>query len=279
MRPSTLLASLWILGVVGVGLAYPAFAQDQRKDATAATKAANDRLLDVLPFSGRSDFESAKRGLIAPLRVEMIEGQAGNPIWNPEQYSFITEDAAAPDTVNPSLWRQSQLINIGGLFEVTDGIYQVRNQDLSNMTIIEGRRGNRRRRSAAHGGDGQGRDRPLFREPRPEADQGRELHPQPRRPFRRCWGRGRRGRRGFGRRQDLCPGRLPRGRGRRECHGGQRDEPPGELHVRQPAPARRQGAGRRRARHHNLGRHCHADPADRHHFRDRPQGGDRRPDL
>jgi hypothetical protein len=39
------LAGLSILGVVGVGLAYPAFAQDQRKDATDATKAANDRLL------------------------------------------------------------------------------------------------------------------------------------------------------------------------------------------------------------------------------------------
>jgi alkyl sulfatase BDS1-like metallo-beta-lactamase superfamily hydrolase len=141
MRTSTLLASLSILGVVGVGLAYPAFAQDQRKDATTATKAANDRLLDELPFSDRSDFENAKRGLIAPLPSEMIEGQAGNPIWNPEQYNFITEDAAAPDTVNPSLWRQSQLINIGGLFEVTDGIYQVRNLDLSNMTIIEGDEG------------------------------------------------------------------------------------------------------------------------------------------
>jgi alkyl sulfatase BDS1-like metallo-beta-lactamase superfamily hydrolase len=141
MRPSTLLASLSILGVVGVGLADPALAQDERKDATAATKAANDRLLDELPFSDTSDFENAKRGLIAPLPTEMIEGQAGNPIWNPEQYSFITEDAAAPDTVNPSLWRQSQLINIGGLFEVTEGIYQVRNLDLSNMTIIEGDEG------------------------------------------------------------------------------------------------------------------------------------------
>src|SRR3546814_1250042 len=71
----------------------------------------------------------------------MIEGQSGNPIWNPQQYSFITTDAEAPDTVNPSLWRQSQLINIGGLFEVVDGIYQVRNLDLSNMTIIEGEEG------------------------------------------------------------------------------------------------------------------------------------------
>src|SRR5262249_46474656 len=32
-------------------------------------------------------------------------------------------------------------INISGLFQVTDGLYQVRNQDLSNMTIIEGNEG------------------------------------------------------------------------------------------------------------------------------------------
>jgi alkyl sulfatase BDS1-like metallo-beta-lactamase superfamily hydrolase len=141
MRPSTLLTGLSILGVVGIGLAEPVPAQDQRADATEATKAANARLLDELPFSDTSDFDNAKRGLIAPLPTGMIRGQAGNPIWNPEQYSFITEDAAAPDTVNPSLWRQSQLINISGLFEVTDGIYQVRNLDLSNMTIIEGEEG------------------------------------------------------------------------------------------------------------------------------------------
>ncbi|MGO4670673.1 alkyl/aryl-sulfatase [Bosea sp. 2RAB26] len=71
----------------------------------------------------------------------MIKGPSGNPIWNPEQYGFIKPDAAAPDTVNPSLWRQSQLINISGLFKVTDGLYQVRNLDLSNMTIIEGKEG------------------------------------------------------------------------------------------------------------------------------------------
>jgi alkyl sulfatase BDS1-like metallo-beta-lactamase superfamily hydrolase len=143
MRSSVFLANLSILAVVGGGLAYPAFSQDQdpRKDATDATKAANARLLDELPFSDRSDFESARRGFVAPLPTAVIRGQAGNPIWNPEQYSFITEGAAAPDTVNPSLWRQSQLINLGGLFEVTDGIYQVRNQDLSNMTIIEGSEG------------------------------------------------------------------------------------------------------------------------------------------
>ncbi len=70
MRPSTLLAGLSILGVVGVGLACPASSQgqDQRKDATEAARAANARLLDELPFSDRSDFENAKRGLIALCR-------------------------------------------------------------------------------------------------------------------------------------------------------------------------------------------------------------------
>lgn len=71
----------------------------------------------------------------------MIKSTAGNPVWDPQKYSFIKEGDAAPDTVNPSLWRQSQLINISGLFAVADGIYQVRNQDLSNMTIIEGKEG------------------------------------------------------------------------------------------------------------------------------------------
>lgn len=143
MRPSAFLAKLSIVGVIGAVLADPARAQDQdpRKDATDATKAANARLLDELPFSDRSDFEDARRGFIAPLPAEPITGQAGNAIWNPHKYGFITEDATAPDTVNPSLWRQSQLINISGLFEVADGIYQVRNLDLSNMTIIEGAEG------------------------------------------------------------------------------------------------------------------------------------------
>ncbi|WP_186426781.1 alkyl/aryl-sulfatase [Cupriavidus metallidurans] len=118
-----------------------AYAQDARKDATGATKAANQKLLSELPFSDRSDFDDAHRGFIAPLPNALIKGPSGNPIWNPNQYAFIKEGSQAPGTVNPSLWRQAQLINISGLFQVTDGIYQVRNQDLSNMTIIEGKEG------------------------------------------------------------------------------------------------------------------------------------------
>jgi alkyl sulfatase BDS1-like metallo-beta-lactamase superfamily hydrolase len=128
--------------VVAGCLAMPALAQtDPRQDATEATKAANAKLLDELPFSDKTDFENAKKGLIAPVPSEVIKGQASNMIWDPQQYGFIKDGDPAPDTVNPSLWRQSQLINISGLFEVTDGIYQVRNLDLSNMTIVEGNEG------------------------------------------------------------------------------------------------------------------------------------------
>ena len=141
MKVGTNMVRLSLLTVLTCGVAPAALSQDMRKDATAPTKAANAELLTELPFDDTTDFANAKRGLIAPLPSEVIQSQAGNPIWNPRQYSFITEGAAAPDTVNPSLWRQSQLINMSGLFEVVDGIYQVRNQDLSNMTIIEGTEG------------------------------------------------------------------------------------------------------------------------------------------
>jgi len=132
------------VAIVG-GLIFAApnlgFAAEKPKDATAATKAANDKLLKELPFNDMESFKNAHKGLIAPLPDAIIKGKAGNVIWDPGKYSFIKEDAKAPDTVNPSLWRQSKLINISGLFKVTDGIYQIRNMDLSNMTIIEGDKG------------------------------------------------------------------------------------------------------------------------------------------
>ncbi|WP_077967414.1 alkyl/aryl-sulfatase [Ensifer adhaerens] len=140
MRIQRYLSGLSIIALVAAG-AVSAQAQSPQKDATEATKAANAELLKQLPFNDTSDFEDAKRGLIAPLPAEIVKTEGGDPVWNPQQYGFIKEGAPAPDTVNPSLWRQSQLINISGLFEVTDGIYQLRNLDLSNMTIIEGKEG------------------------------------------------------------------------------------------------------------------------------------------
>jgi alkyl sulfatase BDS1-like metallo-beta-lactamase superfamily hydrolase len=47
-------------------------------------------------------------------------------------------DNPAPASVNPSLWRNAQLNLQYGLYEVTDGIYQVRGYDLANITFIRG---------------------------------------------------------------------------------------------------------------------------------------------
>lgn len=139
-------ARLWkfsssFLLAAAISMTTHAWAAEAPKPATDATKAANDALLQELPFNDKTSFELAHKGFIAPLPSDPIKGEKGNMIWDPAKYNFIKEGEAAPATTNPSLWRQSQLINISGLFQVTDGIYQVRNYDLSNMTIVEGKHG------------------------------------------------------------------------------------------------------------------------------------------
>ena len=114
-------------------------AKDSGKDATEYTRKANEAVLDQLPFANTEDFKDVERGFIAPLPDEgIIRDQAGNPVWNLAEFSFAQKGFAAPDTVNPSLWRQAQLLMKAGLFKVTDRIYQVRGADLSNITFFEG---------------------------------------------------------------------------------------------------------------------------------------------
>lgn len=108
------------------------------KDATDFTKALNAEVYNSLPFSDTSDFDDVARDLIAPLPTTVITKTGGGVVWDPTAFDFIVDGSVAPDTVNPSLWRQSQLVNTSGLFKVTDRIYQVRTYDLSNLTIIEG---------------------------------------------------------------------------------------------------------------------------------------------
>jgi len=106
--------------------------------ATDATKAANAKVAQNLPISDQADFEKANKGLIATLD-EAITTDDGRVVMNTAAYDFL--DGPAADTVNPSLWRQGQLNAIHGLFEVTDGVYQVRGYDISLMTLIRGEAG------------------------------------------------------------------------------------------------------------------------------------------
>jgi alkyl sulfatase BDS1-like metallo-beta-lactamase superfamily hydrolase len=109
-----------------------------RAEARDFTQAVSDELLSYLPFEDRQDFQDAARGHIADLNGVAVKAPDGRVVWDPHKFSFIAQDAPAPPTVNPSLWRQSQLCANGGLFKVVDRLYQVRNHDISNLTIVEG---------------------------------------------------------------------------------------------------------------------------------------------
>jgi alkyl sulfatase BDS1-like metallo-beta-lactamase superfamily hydrolase len=129
----------WTILLATVGLATVATAQTQPKPATEATKAANRALQQYLNFNDREDFDNATRGLIAKPDTLTIRGAQGNPVWDLESYkAYIGVDKPAPDTVNPSLWRNAQLNMQYGLFRVHDRIVQVRGYDLSNISFIQG---------------------------------------------------------------------------------------------------------------------------------------------
>jgi alkyl sulfatase BDS1-like metallo-beta-lactamase superfamily hydrolase len=110
------------------------------KPATAATRAANQAVLQKLPFSDRTDFDDATRGLIeSPSELTILSADGKRAAWDLEAYrKFIDVNKPAPDSINPSLWRNAQLNMLTGLFKVTDNIYQVRNFDLSNITFVRG---------------------------------------------------------------------------------------------------------------------------------------------
>ena len=78
--------------------AAPASTSPASKDtASEATRAANQAVLEYLPFKDVRDFENAKRGFIATLNDKVIRGEAGNLVIDLGYYDFIEGDA--PDTV------------------------------------------------------------------------------------------------------------------------------------------------------------------------------------
>ncbi|MBD3942959.1 MBL fold metallo-hydrolase [Microbacterium sp. NEAU-LLC] len=108
-------------------------------DAEASILDAHAAALRQLPFDDETDFAAADRGFLGTLDDPVIRDDAGGIVWDAGAYDFVQGDA--PSTVHPSLWRQSKLVARHGLFEVVEGIYQVRGFDLSVVSFIEGRTG------------------------------------------------------------------------------------------------------------------------------------------
>ena len=106
----------------------------ETEEATAITAEKNAEWYEKLDFSDRREFANAERGWLDNAEGRIIDGDDNRSAWDLQSYGDLNRDA--PDTVNPSLWRNTQLNAKAGLFEVCDGIYQVRGFDMANTTFI-----------------------------------------------------------------------------------------------------------------------------------------------
>ncbi len=110
------------------------------KVASEDTKNINAAVTEKLNFGDEREREFAERGFIrAPETLEIFNSN-GATVWSQDIYDFV-RGADAPDSANPSLWRNTQLNALYGLYEVVDGIYQVRGYDVANVTFVKGDKG------------------------------------------------------------------------------------------------------------------------------------------
>lgn len=84
----------------------------------------------------RKDFDFAGRGFIATRKDPVIKHEGGGrAAYDLSAYRFL--EGSAPESANPSLWRQAQILTQHGLFKVADRIYQVRGFDVSTVSFID----------------------------------------------------------------------------------------------------------------------------------------------
>ena len=97
--------------MLSVGFGQPVLAADTAKPASDATRAANAAVLKDLPFNNKQAFEDSEKGFIAPLENNgVVKNAKGDIVWDLPKFDFLSGDKPAPDTVNPSLWRQAQIM-------------------------------------------------------------------------------------------------------------------------------------------------------------------------
>lgn len=107
-----------------------------------ATIKRHSEALAALPADDGTDAANAVHGLITAAPSDLqISDEEGRVLWSLAEYGFLAESAQAPESVHPALWRLARLNMNAGLFEVAEGVYQVRGYDVSNMTLIEGDEG------------------------------------------------------------------------------------------------------------------------------------------
>lgn len=113
----------------------------ESKGATELTEQANAAFYQLLDFTDTQELEFAERGFIAAPDSLVIQAENGMTIWSQDAYEFVRSQEQAPATANPSLWRNTQYNTRYGLFQVAEGIYQVRGYDISNLTFVRSQNG------------------------------------------------------------------------------------------------------------------------------------------
>lgn len=83
MKLKPIVKGLALAGLMSTVI-VPAYADVSPKDATDTTQKANDALYNQLPFSDNTDFTNAHKGFIAALPTDVIKGEQGNVVWNPQ---------------------------------------------------------------------------------------------------------------------------------------------------------------------------------------------------
>ena len=117
-----------LMGTPSIPKPPPIAASDASKQALEDAKAR-------VASDDRQDFADAERGYVGTLADPVIRNDKGDVVFDLSSYDFLK--SAAPETANPSLWRQAQIITKSGLFKVADGIWQVRGFDVSTVSFID----------------------------------------------------------------------------------------------------------------------------------------------
>ncbi|MDA0632703.1 MBL fold metallo-hydrolase [Nonomuraea sp. MCN248] len=79
--------------------------------------------------------DDAGVGFVAPLTSTVVRDADGTVVWDADSYGG---DGECPATAHPSLWRETGARGRHGLYEVAEGVYQVRGLDLGHLTLVEG---------------------------------------------------------------------------------------------------------------------------------------------
>lgn len=135
-------AAIAAVSLIALGANGHVDAQDSdaaQKPASPATLRYFEDTTASLPWNDKEDFDLATRGFVAGIPGGEIKKPDGKRIRDLKELDIFK--GKRPDTVNPSLWRNAQLLSQSGLFKVTDRIYQVRGIELANLTVVLGKTG------------------------------------------------------------------------------------------------------------------------------------------